>query len=417
MRVLGGVDRALRVGADDQELRVPLLQVAPRARDRAARADGDHDRVELAAGLLPDLRARRLVVRLRVRHVRVLVGLVAARDLLGEPVGDGVVALRRVVLDGGRGDHDLGAVRAQHRDLLLAHLVGHDEDAAVALERRGDREADAGVAGGRLDDRAARLELPVALGRLDHRHPDPVLDRAAGVEVLELCEQRRLHVAGDRWRRTMGVSPTRSSRVGYSRAMTRASLPPAQSAERSFCGASSSRSTTRRRTSEKHAERLRPPACRARRVAAAPRCDHGGDGRAAVRARDAGGGRQPAAPSYCALAHGQVLLERHVSEAELLTLALSPGARAAHTRRVRGDAIRPQGGRGRDVRVGGGRRRAAGSRPSDPEIFDIAAAAAARCFFSKTLDALGVQPDAEYLDARPGLREALVTGRPIDDPH
>jgi AhpD family alkylhydroperoxidase len=28
--------------------------------------------------------------------------------------------------------------------------------------------------------------------------------------------------------------------------------------------------------------------------------------------------------SYCALAHGSVLLERHVSEAELLTLALSP---------------------------------------------------------------------------------------------
>ena len=54
---------------------------------------------------------------------------------------------------------------------------------------------------------------------------------------------------------------------------------------------------------------------------------------------------------------------------------------------------------------------------SDPEIFDIAAAAAARCFFSKTLDALGVQPDAEYLTLPPELREALVTGRPIDDPH
>jgi hypothetical protein len=92
------------------------------------------------------------------------------------------------VVDGRRRDHDLGAVRAQHRDLLLAHLVRHDEDAAVALSRGRDGEADAGVAGGRLDDRAARLELPVALGLLDHREPDPVLDRAAGVEVLELGE-------------------------------------------------------------------------------------------------------------------------------------------------------------------------------------------------------------------------------------
>ena len=54
---------------------------------------------------------------------------------------------------------------------------------------------------------------------------------------------------------------------------------------------------------------------------------------------------------------------------------------------------------------------------SDPEIFDIAAAAAARCFFSKTLDALGIQPDAEYASLSPELRKALVTGRPIDDPH
>ena len=30
--------------------------------------------------------------------------------------------------------------------------------------------------------------------------------------------------------------------------------------------------------------------------------------------------------SYCALAHGQVLLERHVSEAELLALALDPAS-------------------------------------------------------------------------------------------
>jgi uncharacterized peroxidase-related enzyme len=50
---------------------------------------------------------------------------------------------------------------------------------------------------------------------------------------------------------------------------------------------------------------------------------------------------------------------------------------------------------------------------SDPEIFDVAAAAAARCFLSKTLDALGFQPDAAYKALDPELREALVVGRPI----
>ena len=42
-------------------------------------------------------------------------------------------------------------------------------------------------------------------------------------------------------------------------------------------------------------------------------------------------------------------------------------------------------------------------------------AAGARCFFSKTLDALGVRPDADYNDMEPGLRQALVVGRPIAD--
>jgi uncharacterized peroxidase-related enzyme len=47
------------------------------------------------------------------------------------------------------------------------------------------------------------------------------------------------------------------------------------------------------------------------------------------------------------------------------------------------------------------------------EIMDVVLAATARCFFSKTLDALGVRPDASYRSLDPVLREALVVGRPI----
>ena len=46
-----------------------------------------------------------------------------------------------------------------------------------------------------------------------------------------------------------------------------------------------------------------------------------------------------------------------------------------------------------------------------PEVF----ATAARCFFAKTLDALGVRPDTSYLELEPELRHALVVGRPIAD--
>jgi alkylhydroperoxidase family enzyme len=117
--------------------------------------------------------------------------------------------------------------------------------------------------------------------------------------------------------------------------------------------------------------------------------------------------------SYCSLAHGQVLLERHVSEADLLTLASSPGsapitpvemAAMRFARKVVEDATSVSAGDIGELRELG---------LSDAEIFDIAAAAAARCFFSKTLDALGVQPDPEYAELSPELREVLVTGRPI----
>ena len=121
--------------------------------------------------------------------------------------------------------------------------------------------------------------------------------------------------------------------------------------------------------------------------------------------------------SYCCLAHGQVLLDRHVSEAELLTLVLDPSsapltpvesAAMRFARKVVEDATAVSADDVAELRELG---------LSDAEIFDVAAAAAARSFFSKTLDALGVQPDADYAALAPELRQALVTGRPIDDRH
>lgn len=50
---------------------------------------------------------------------------------------------------------------------------------------------------------------------------------------------------------------------------------------------------------------------------------------------------------------------------------------------------------------------------SDAEIFDVAAAAAARCFFSKLLDATGTLPDPVFRDSMPELVDTLTVGRPI----
>jgi alkylhydroperoxidase family enzyme len=113
--------------------------------------------------------------------------------------------------------------------------------------------------------------------------------------------------------------------------------------------------------------------------------------------------------SYCSLAHGKILAERFLNadtmrllpaglaEADIAVMELAEKIAADATSVTAADVERL---------------RAVGL--SDAEIFDVVLAAAARCFFSKTLDALGVQPDAMYAELEPGLREALTVGRQIE---
>jgi alkylhydroperoxidase family enzyme len=117
--------------------------------------------------------------------------------------------------------------------------------------------------------------------------------------------------------------------------------------------------------------------------------------------------------SYCSLAHGQVLAEQFgepvreialdrrtagLDEVDIAVMEL-----AEH---VVDDATSIDDGelqRLRDLGL------------SDGEVMDVVLTAAARCFFAKTTDALGVLPDASYRELQPELREVLVVGRPIAD--
>ena len=51
---------------------------------------------------------------------------------------------------------------------------------------------------------------------------------------------------------------------------------------------------------------------------------------------------------------------------------------------------------------------------SDADVFDVAATAAGRAFFTKVLDAVGSLPDAGFNSIDEDLRAHLVVGRPID---
>ena len=187
-----GVDRSFRVGADHLHRPVGyLLQVPPGAGDRAAGADPGHEVRHRPVGLRPDLRAGGGVVGGRVLRIRVLVGLPATGYLAHQPARDTVIGVRMVGRDRAGTDHHLGAVGAQHADLVLRHLVGADEDAAVAAFGGHDRQPRPGVARRGFHDRAARPELAGRFRGGDHPQRDAVLDRSARVEVLHLGQHLR----------------------------------------------------------------------------------------------------------------------------------------------------------------------------------------------------------------------------------
>ncbi|MDX6511047.1 MAG: hypothetical protein QOE36_551 [Gaiellaceae bacterium] len=115
--------------------------------------------------------------------------------------------------------------------------------------------------------------------------------------------------------------------------------------------------------------------------------------------------------SYCCLAHGTVLRERF--DEPVLEIALDHRTAGLDevdvavmdlAERVVDDATSIGDADLQKLRELG---------LSETEIMDVVLAAAARCFFSKTLDGIGVLPDASYRELEPELRDALVVGRPI----
>ncbi len=122
--------------------------------------------------------------------------------------------------------------------------------------------------------------------------------------------------------------------------------------------------------------------------------------------------------SYCALAHGSVLLNNgFVTPSGLQALMDDDGTAAAPAElspvdvavmeladKVADDATTVTAADVDCLRELG---------LSDTDILDVVLTAAARCFFSKCLDGLGAAPDAKYAALDPELRDALTVGRPI----
>ena len=118
--------------------------------------------------------------------------------------------------------------------------------------------------------------------------------------------------------------------------------------------------------------------------------------------------------SYCALAHGSVLIDRGFLEPDtvravvsdhrsagldevdvaVMDLAAKVATDATTVTQADIDGLRSLG-------------------LSDEDILDVVLAAAVRCFFSKVLDAVGAEPDGKYGQLDPALRDTLTVGRAL----
>jgi len=115
--------------------------------------------------------------------------------------------------------------------------------------------------------------------------------------------------------------------------------------------------------------------------------------------------------SYCCLAHGKILQDQfHEPVREIALDHRSAGldevdvAVMDFAEKIIDDASRITEEDNQKLRVLG---------LTDKDILDVTVAAAERCFFSKTLDALTVRADAHFEALDEEMKEALVVGRPI----
>jgi uncharacterized peroxidase-related enzyme len=117
--------------------------------------------------------------------------------------------------------------------------------------------------------------------------------------------------------------------------------------------------------------------------------------------------------TYCMLAHGSVLRKNFFAAGELAAIARDfrssglPAEEIALMEFAQKVTLEPNQLTQEDF----DRLRKRGL--SDQEILDVVLAVTARNFMSKTLDALGAEPDDALMAIEPELRAALVIGRPF----
>jgi uncharacterized peroxidase-related enzyme len=118
--------------------------------------------------------------------------------------------------------------------------------------------------------------------------------------------------------------------------------------------------------------------------------------------------------SYCSLAHGAVLAERFVAPETIPDLVADPGSASLTPVEVAVMTLADKVAAGAADMTEKDLRELRELGLDDAAVLDVVLAAAARCFFSSVLDAVGAEPDAAYRALDPSVRDALTIGRRIE---
>ena len=117
--------------------------------------------------------------------------------------------------------------------------------------------------------------------------------------------------------------------------------------------------------------------------------------------------------TLCSLGHGKALME-FIPEADVLAIArgetpaslsAAEAAMISFGRKVAIDASSVAAGDVDELKRHGF---------TDGEVFDIAATAAARAFWTKLIESLGVEPEPPFRTMSSAMRQTLAVGRPVD---
>ena len=188
---------ALRVHTYDPYVRVLLLQISADACYGAARTDTRHEVRYLPIGIVPYLRPCGLVVCPGVVLVEILIRRERPGNLVDQPLGHVVIALRVFRRHIGRTSYHLGPIGPQQHLLLHAHLVRHGENCPVSLYGGHERYAHPCVPRCGLDYCSTGPQKTLSLGILQHCNGHPVLYASPGIEGLRLCQDRGVNAFGD----------------------------------------------------------------------------------------------------------------------------------------------------------------------------------------------------------------------------